>query len=255
MKRSFPAILTRLGYFFAGSTFLLMLRLVWEQTFLTWEHGLQMVGFSLMHSPLGIFALLSSYAGGIWFVVTLGTMLYTKSVGSARTATLLVLFAFSFGLLNCSYGFWLRSFAERLTVTQQKDVFFHAVSANDPMTTEAFVKRGVDINFQTPNGAGLHGAAESGYLEVVSKLIALGANVNLLDGQGRTPLERAKLAKTNRSEMQSLILNAGGKEFSGSQEQDEIVKRALETHFQSDGSRYKIDPRVDIHDVLEKQKK
>jgi Ankyrin repeats (many copies) len=255
MNRSFPAILTRLGYFFSGSTFLLMVRLVWEQTFLTWERGLQMVGFSLMHSPLGIVAVLSFFGGAMWFVVTLGTMLYRKSVGGVRTATSLVLFALSFGLLSCSYGFWLRNFAEKLTVTQQKDAFFHGVYTNDPTTTEAFVRRGVDINFQTSNGAGLHGAAENGYLEVVSKLIALGADVNLLDGQGKTPLDRAKLAKTNGSAMHSLILNAGGKEFSGSQDQDEIARSALEAHFKSDGNSYKIDPKVDIHDVLEKRKK
>ncbi|SRR5258708_18300137 len=55
--RPFPRFLILMGVPFAVIATLLAIRLIWEQTFLTWAEGPQMIGFSLMHNEVGALAL------------------------------------------------------------------------------------------------------------------------------------------------------------------------------------------------------
>jgi len=62
----------------------------------------------------------------------------------------------------------------------------------DRDTLEFLTKRGVDLNQLGPAGkAPLHIAVEAGDVRLAKRLIAAGADVNLADAEGRTPLTLA----------------------------------------------------------------
>jgi hypothetical protein len=57
-------------------TAILAVRIVWEETFLTLQHGPQMIGFSLAHGPAAVL-LFAPLLLAAWFVVAFLTMAVT----------------------------------------------------------------------------------------------------------------------------------------------------------------------------------
>ncbi len=70
-SRPFPRFLALLGIPFSVIAALLAIRLICEQTVLTWEQGPQMVGWSLMHDEVGVVALVALWISFLWIVPTL----------------------------------------------------------------------------------------------------------------------------------------------------------------------------------------
>ena len=71
MERAFPKKFIILGWLAYFPAVILILRFLWEKTLLTWEHGEQMVGFSVVHQypiqfMLGLTALVIC---DIWVIV------------------------------------------------------------------------------------------------------------------------------------------------------------------------------------------
>ena len=62
-RRSLPAFLTAIGILLAPGAVVFAGRIVYESTILTWQRGLQMVGFSMLHGGVGIAGLLSLWIG------------------------------------------------------------------------------------------------------------------------------------------------------------------------------------------------
>ena len=85
--------------------------------------------------------------------------------------------------------------------TTGKSVLSYAVYLKQPEIIAALVAKGADVNAPSETGDGgnpappIFMAIKTGNLALVQQLIAAGANVNVLDGQGSTPLHRAVLVQ------------------------------------------------------------
>jgi len=225
---TFPQTLTTIGYAIVAASGVLAVRLVWEQTALSWARGPQMVGFSLMHTGLGIPLLLAFYAGLLWAGAVLIAFIVTRSLGNKVIVGLLITYGLAWAVVATPYGFWQRLFIEKFSPSQATDFFTHAAATGDRKTVEAFLGHGVDINTQGRYGTALHGAAVEGELETMEFLIAHGANVNAVNAYGDSPLANATNAKKRAAESQALLAKHGGTLIRGIEEQrDRVIKEQV----------------------------
>jgi len=228
MNRTFLQTLTTIGYAIVAGSVLLAMRLVWEQTALSWADGPQMVGFSLMHTGLGIPLIFALYAGLLWAGAVLIAFIVTRSLGNKAIVGLLIAYGLSWAAVATPYGFWQRLFIEKFSPSQATAFFTYAAATGDLKTVEAFLDHGVDINTQGRYGTALHGAAVAGELEVMEYLIAHGANVNAVNAYGDSPLANAFNAKKRPAESQTLLAKHGGTLIRGSEEQrDRVIKEQV----------------------------
>jgi hypothetical protein len=132
---------------------LLSWRLIWEQTSLSWERGPQMVGFSLMHSGLGIILVLALYAALLWAGVTLVFALASPKHRRAlnfAAAALVVLVAVP---ALAPYGLWVRLFASKIAGSPHASEFLvHMAALGDITAVRALLDAGVPINGSNKSG-------------------------------------------------------------------------------------------------------
>lgn len=229
--RTFTTILKFIGIPIVTAAWALAIRLVWEQTVLSWDHGPQMVGFSLMHSGLGILLISALYGGLLWLAIVLCTAALTRSLGGRLGVLLLLAYALAWGAISMPYGFWQRMFIDKYSPIQATEFFTYAAAKGDLRTVQAFLDRGVDVNVQSRNGTALHGAAVQGELKIIEFLIAHGADVNAINIYGDTPMANAMQAREHATETQVLLAKFGGKLVRGSEEQR---KRVIEVQVRND---------------------
>ena len=228
MKRCLPRLLGYLGLPFVAAAWVLAIRLVWEQTALSWTRGPQMIGFSLVHSGLGGMLLLALYAGVIWAGAVLVAAAWARSFGGRLVVLSLLAYAVAWGLLALPYGFWQRLFIAKYSPQHAIEFLTYAAATGDLRTVKAFLNRGVDVNAQGQNGTALHGAAVAGELEVIEFLLEHGADVNATNPSGDSPLANAMEARQRPRETQALLMRHGAKVVRGSDAQRD---RALEERF------------------------
>ncbi len=233
MKRTFPTTLKFIGVLIVAAAWVLAARLVWEQTVWSWDRGPQMIGFSLMHSGMGVLLVLALYGGLLWLGIVLITAILTRSLGGKPGLALLLAYALAWGVIAIPYGFWQRMFIDKYSPTQATDFFTYAAATGDLRTVKAFFDRGVDVNTQSRNGTALHGATVEGELEVIDFLIAHGADVNAINAYGDTPTANAMQANKRAGETQALLAKYGGKLVRGSEKQrnrviEEQVRKDIE---------------------------
>jgi len=86
----------------------LYFRLLWEQTFLTWQRGPQMIGFSLGHQhPEVLFLGLVGYvAMCAWLTVAFAIMLRRRELPKGVQATYLSVTVAAVLIALVPYGFW-----------------------------------------------------------------------------------------------------------------------------------------------------
>jgi hypothetical protein len=98
MVRTFPEVLNWIGLVVVMMSLWLAVDLVWEQTVLPRNRGPQLIGFSLMHSGLGIL-LWSAFLGGlIWVAAVAIFAARSRSFGIA-TRILVILYGLSWVLI------------------------------------------------------------------------------------------------------------------------------------------------------------
>jgi hypothetical protein len=76
----FPRGWTIAGYVFLAGFALLVGRIIYEETFLTWIHGPQMVGFAMAHGALPFVVgagLIGLLGGSLWLIASL-VLLFRK---------------------------------------------------------------------------------------------------------------------------------------------------------------------------------
>jgi hypothetical protein len=222
-RHRFPVVLKRIGVPVIVATWMLAGRLAWEQTVWSWEHGPQMVGFSLMHSGLGALLLLGVLAGLLWPVAVLMAALFTRSLGGRAMVAQLAAYALAWGVLTAPYGFWQRLFISEFSPEYSVEFLGYAAASGDLRTVKAFLAHGVNINAQRSNGTALHSAAAAGELEMVDYLIRQGADVNTVNPYGDSPLAVAEEAQAHRTEVQAILSSHGGIVIHGTAEQRERV--------------------------------
>jgi hypothetical protein len=200
---------------FAGSA-ALVCRLVWEQTFLTWRLGPQMVGFSLAHAELGLFMVL--LASVLVFAISYAIALVWSIVAILRGRrvlkrrwSMLVLSATFVALLFVPYSMWQYAFAGRLATGPHAQSFFvYAAATGDLRTVEQLLSRGLPVNARNEDGStALYGAAVEGQMPVIRYLVEHGADVNIKNNFASTALGAAR--EMNRAEAIRYLENHGAK--------------------------------------------
>jgi hypothetical protein len=204
---------------------LLAARLVWEQTWLTWTQGPQMVGFALVHAGPA-FLLLSPVLLGIW-VLVLGTTSVVALLGRRRPSRAIVLNLVAAIVIAVvpfvPYGAWQRLFAARLARgPHAAELMLHAAALGDLRTVKAFVAHGVAPGSTSRTGAtGLHAAAVGDQVDVLAWFVAQGVAIDATDRYGDSPLENAM--DSNSSAAARWLEAHGAHRVHGSAEQLERV--------------------------------
>ncbi|MEZ5360527.1 MAG: ankyrin repeat domain-containing protein [Candidatus Zixiibacteriota bacterium] len=167
-----------------------------EMTFLSWEFGPQNVGFSLVHGSgagLLIFPFLLILSSGIIVFYVIKNVIKRKRVSiNAVIAICLAIMLWIIGSLP--YSFWQRQFAEEIANSPHAIEFInHAACWDDLKTIKVLISNGVAINVPNPydGKTALHISASTGNMEIVEYLVSMGANPNLCDSLGETPIEKA----------------------------------------------------------------
>lgn len=210
-------------------------RLIWEMTWLTWQEGPQMIGFSLMHTT-GVFLFLFPIGLLLWLLACLCTVLVWKLKRRRvlqQSWLTLTCAALVLGLLALPPSFWERVFVSRLAHSSHAAEFIVAAAGTgEDGVLRGLLARGVPINSTDRQGnTALHVAAAAGKPDLVTFLIDHGAAVNAVDLYGDSPLERAS-ANHQTATMQILSAH-GAQNLKGTAKQrdratKEIVRRDIE---------------------------
>jgi hypothetical protein len=215
-------------------TLILAIRLVWEQTLLTWERGEQMVGFSMAHTwgvllLIVVLCLLCAHAWILAFIIEAIYRAMRKRPIARSSWVAAVLLSVAVGLIYVPYSAWKylivtlkgpgpqaesllkyaivggnRRLAELLIV---KGTSLDGCDAGD-IETEAMMVRGGASDYTFDGCAPLSVAARVGSPQGLQLLLSKGANPNVRSGHWqRTPLMDA--AQANRPEAVKALLRAG----------------------------------------------
>jgi Ankyrin repeats (many copies) len=175
----------------------LSFRLAWEQTFLSWKRGPQMVGFSLAHTGPFFELLLSYVCLLVWLAIVLALTVWRMARGAkvswVRWASVAGV-AFVLILGAVPYAAWMRLFAGKIARGPFAAEFAaHAAASGYRGVVAALVDRGLPVDARTSDGqTSLHAAAVAGKVDVLRDLIARGADVNAVNDSGDSPLEEAE---------------------------------------------------------------
>jgi hypothetical protein len=215
MKTTLPKTLVWVGVPFVAAALLLASLLVWQQTVLSWNNGIQSVGFGLAHSGIGIILAISLIVGLVWAAAILIAMAVKRSFGGPLPVALMLVFALALGAIAAPYGFWQRMFLDKYLPDHAGELFTFAAATGDMKTVKAMLERGVDIDIQGRYGTALHGAAVENKRYMMSFLIEHGANVNALNRYGDSPLG---YATNSTPETREFLQKYGGQKIQGSEE-------------------------------------
>jgi hypothetical protein len=170
-------------------------RLVWEQTYLTWRFGPQMVGFSLAHGGAALL-LLSPVLLVLWILVIVAAVvraLVTKRLIACSTWFDLAVSVLVIAILAVPYGAWQRLFVNRLVRGPYVGEFMtYAAATGDLSMVRALLAHGAPVDVANRSGkTGLHAAALGNRVDVLKFLVSKKATLDALDRYGDSPLEVA----------------------------------------------------------------
>lgn len=193
-------------------TALLAARLVYEQTYLTWKYGPQMVGFSLAHGGAFSFAGLavSALLLHLWVLASVFGFLWRRGGISRGHAWRVTLALATIGVIYVPYGAWKAVLTEvGATGGRQSAFLVDAAARGDLRLVRKLIENGSPVDAQDSDGdTALKGAAVAGRLEVVRYLIEKGADPNKRAGiLESTPLICA--AEMGHAEIVDLLLARG----------------------------------------------
>jgi hypothetical protein len=226
MKRNFPRWVMLLGLPAIVSVWLLAVRLVWEQTAYTWENGEQMVGRSLIESNIGALLVLAVMASLVWPILMIGAAIWAKHIGGRKPLIYLGAYLTAWALILTPYGVWQRVFIDKFSPAQAANLMTSAAAKGDIGTVDAFLRSGVAIDAQGPNGTALHTAAIEAELGMMAFLLARGADVNALNDSCDSPMENARRAPQRSAEALDLLAKHGGRLIRGSEDPREKFTEA-----------------------------
>jgi hypothetical protein len=171
------------------------LRLVWEQTVLTWGAGPQIIGFALVDGRLA-----PLMAGPVvmllWLVIIVAAALVGVLHRRRLTADLwghLAGILFVAALLDVRYGTWQWLFASKLAVSSHRGSFLvEAAGRGDMRLVRTLIARGVSVDARGPDGqSALQAAALRDHVEMLDLLLQEGADIDGVDRMGNSALEKA----------------------------------------------------------------
>jgi hypothetical protein len=227
IRRSFPKAIDAVGPLIALASCWFAGRIAWEYTVLTWTSGPQMVGFSLMHSGLGVLLYLTALiAGPLWLVAVLFFAWRTRSLGTLVTRITVCTYAAAWAVLLIPAGVWERAFIERMAHSPDApDLLYYAAVRGDLKTVKAYLAQGLTVEVRTCNDAltPVHGASRSGDVEMLTFLVSQGADVNATNAYGDSPLCDAE--EQNRTAAIEFLVHHGAQRIVGTTEQRDAAMK------------------------------
>ncbi len=154
-------------------------RIVYELTFLTWQQGLQMVGFGMMHghAVAGILGLLALFLGLLWVIAVVLAAMYRRTWMPRSQMLLIAVVALSFGLLCVPYGDW-KLLTVKIGGTERvtPDWLAHAAARGEKRLLQHLIANGFDINTRNSGDESLLTIAKrTGQTDTAAWLAAHGA--------------------------------------------------------------------------------
>lgn len=234
-RPSTPRLLIGLGVLPILLTAVLLVRILWEETFLTWRSGPQMIGFSLAH---GSFALLlaAPLLLAVWTcaAVIVFVVYFVKKRRPSNASWLIFTIALCLlAILSVPTNFWQWLLPSPFARSPYSgELLNYAAAQGQLRTAQRLVDHGVPISSLDHEGdTPLHSAAKDGSVDLLKFLVSKGADVNALDLYGDSPLEIA-LAR-GHTEAATFLKGKGAVRVTGTSEQRRaasslIVRRAIE---------------------------
>lgn len=128
-------------------------RLVWEQTLLSWERGPQMVGFSLVHSGLGLLLFAALAIAVVWAVAVLLMAVFGKGRRNATHLVGALVVFVAAGIVSVPYGRWVQWSAARIAHGPHAAEFLVYMAAiGDERAVGALLDRGVPVDAANAGG-------------------------------------------------------------------------------------------------------
>src|SRR5579875_2113798 len=219
--KSLPTQLFFLGAVATLGSAVLVVRLIWEMTALTWRDGPQMVGYSLAHG-YGAILFFFPLALVICLLISLGLISFWKIKRRSiarRTWISVAAAALTLAILAIPPTFWDTLFVGKLARSPHAAEFLvYAAATGESAVVHGLVTRGVPINAIDREGeTALHTAAATGQTQMVSYLLKRGAPIDMLDLYGDSPLERA--SASHQTAVVQLLSARGAKDIKGTPEQ------------------------------------
>jgi hypothetical protein len=151
---------------------LFALDMVWENTALSWNHGPQMIGFTLMHT-VGILLFPAILASLIWIVISLVAPIFktrkwrlSNLFGALGIIVLL-------GIASLPYGFWVGTFASRIAKGPHASEFLVYMAALGELSAvKALLEQGVPVNSPNREGRTAIQAAQNAKQPAVREYLA-----------------------------------------------------------------------------------
>lgn len=208
---------------------LLAARITWEETFLTFQQGPQMVGFSLAHGP-GAILFIAPFILALWLVVTLIIMtvsLVKKKPLSRPFWSILAAAVLVISVLSIPAEFWqwmfIVSFAKS---THAADLMTYDAAEGCTHTVRGYLAHGVPLESKNYAGStAAFTAAAGGSAQVLQLLASKGADLSAVNSYGDSPLEAAI---ENKHEAVAAFLRAhGARQIQGTPEQRQAASEAI----------------------------
>ncbi len=169
------------GYSFLTVAAIFVLRIVYEETVLTWVNGPQIVGFAIFHGamPLYLVAFFIGVGGGfLWLLASLVLLIRRKFRIPLLDWVPIVLLLALAGLLSISQGTWVELMLRIAGRSTYEYAFMvNAAAEGNQRLVKYILDKGYDLE-GSGDDSPLLAAAVAGRTEMVRLLISRGADVN-----------------------------------------------------------------------------
>jgi hypothetical protein len=202
--------MTDAGIVLASAAVLFTLRVVFEQTIVTWVRGVQLSGYFPPQSVLDWIGLCCVILALVWVVAV---QILSRSAGSRLSASnrwLIAVVFICFALWWVPYEQWKLLVVEvHGTRNVPKDWVVSAAALGETRLLDNLLADGVDVNSRAQYGESpLGAAAAAGQIQAARMLLARGARLEgRTAGSFETPLLEA--AQMNHTDMVRLLLDHG----------------------------------------------
>jgi hypothetical protein len=183
-SKTIPTGLTLLGWIGLVGTALFSLRLLYEQTVLTWEAGWQMVGFSLAHTnpALLLLGLLAVACAHVYLAALLVIAVVDKfRKRSVPRPNLILVFGLAIvtGLLYVPYAGWMTLLVKLWGPGQHGNSYLSfAVAEHHPYLLKTLIGDGVPVDASFGGHTALNAACVQKDLPIARYLLSKGADLN-----------------------------------------------------------------------------
>jgi ankyrin repeat protein len=211
--------------------FLLIARFIYEQTYLTWARGLQMVGFTLAHQGLGFLipGMLALGLTHVWLLIVVVLVIVSRRYRRPTAFQAIIISVTILALvLNYIPYLWWQELVVRIPGSKisQQDIFLEAAGEGRVDTVKSHLPPNTDL--KTINQA-FFGACVEGQTETMKFLMKKGADVNYIgDELGETPLMAA--AQMGHAETVKILLAQGADPNVKEKQGKTALSLALEYH-------------------------